>query len=159
MSTFTIRLFAPGDGEALADLHRRAILAVPDRYYTLEERESWAFGLKPELYGPKDGEVLEVAVRQDARAIAFCHSDRDEILGLYVDPDWQRRGVGSALLGRAEAMIAARGHGIAKVEASISARPFYESRGYRFVADHPHKSRGGLIQTAIEMAKTIVTSR
>ena len=159
MTGFTIRAFVASDGEALADLHRRAILAQPEEHYTLAERESWAFGLKPERYGPKDGAVLEVAVRQDGRAVAFCHSAEDQILGLYVDPDWQGRGLGSELLRRAEKAIATRGHVVVRVEATISARPFYESHGYRFVANHRHKTRGGLALTAADMAKTIVTSR
>jgi putative acetyltransferase len=160
LSTFVIRLFAPGDGEALAYLHRRAILATPDDHYTLAERESWASGLDPKFYGSEaDGSVLEVAVRRDDWPIAFCHNVNDEILGLYVDPDWQGRGTGSALLQRAEAMMATRGHDVSKVIATTSARAFYERHGYRFVADHPHKTRGGLVLPAVDMAKTIVTSR
>jgi putative acetyltransferase len=155
-----VRAFAPSDGVALVDLHRRAILATPGKYYSLQERESWAFGLRPEFYAPKEGGVLEVAaVREDGRTVAFCHNANDEILGLYVDPDWQGRGVGSDLLRRAEATIAARGHRVAKVTATISARPFYESHDYRFIADHPHKTRGGLILPAVALEKLIVTSR
>jgi GNAT superfamily N-acetyltransferase len=159
VTTIIIRAFATTDGEALADLHRRAILATSEAYYTLAERESWAFGLKPEFYAPKESGALEVAVRQDGRAVAFCHSAGNEILGLYVDPDWQARGVGSNLLLRAEAMIAARGHSAANVTATISARRFYESHGYRFVADHPHKTRGGLVLAAVALEKPIVTLR
>jgi putative acetyltransferase len=159
LSDFSIRAFAPSDGEALADLHRRAILATSEKYYSLEERESWAFGLKPDFYAPKGGGVLEVALAQDGRAVAFCQSAEDEILGLYVDPDWQGRGAGSALLQRAETMIAGRGHTVAKVTATISAWPFYETHGYRFLADHPHKTRGGLVLAAVALEKPIVTSR
>jgi putative acetyltransferase len=159
MNAFTIRAFAPSDGEAVADLHRRAILATSEGHYTLAERESWAFGLRPDLYAPPNGSIMEVAARDDGRPIGFCHSTRDEILGLYVDPDWQGRGVGSALLVRAEAMILGRGYTAAKVTATTSARPFYEARGYRFVAEHPHKTRGGLILRAVTLEKAIVTSR
>ena len=160
MSTFAIRLFAAGDGEALADLHRRAILASPDEHYTLAERESWASGLDPKFYGSNDdGSVLEVAVREDDWPIAFCHNINDEILGLYVDPDCHGHGAGSALLQRAEAMMAIRGHDVSRVIATTSARAFYERHGYRFVAEHPHKTRGGLVLSAVDMAKTIVTSR
>jgi putative acetyltransferase len=159
MNGFTIRSFGPGDGQAVADLHRRAILATSEEHYTLAERESWAFGLRPDFYAPLNGGVMEVAAGEDGQPIAFCHSTRDEILGLYVDPDWQGCGVGSALLERAETMIADRGYRTAKVTATTSARPFYEARGYSFVAEHPHKTSGGLVLPAVAMAKPIVTSR
>jgi putative acetyltransferase len=159
LTGFTVRGFEPGDGEAVADLHRRAILATPEEHYTLAERESWAFGLRPDFYAPLNGSVMEVAAREDGRPIAFCHCTRDEIVGLYVDPDWQGRGLGSALLERAEAMIAGRGYHAAKVTATTSARAFYEAHGYTFVADHPHQTRGGLILPAVAMEKLIVTSR
>jgi putative acetyltransferase len=159
MNAFTIRSFEPGDGQAVADLHRRAILATSEEHYTLAERESWAFGLRPDFYAPLNGSVMEIAAREDGRPIAFCHSTRDEILGLYVDPDWQGCGVGSALLERAETMIAGGSNPVAKVTATTSARSFYEARGYRFVAEHPHKTRGGLVLPAVAMEKPIVTSR
>lgn len=159
MSGFAVRAFRDDDGLALMDVHRRAILATSEEFYTLEQRQSWAHGIRPDFYAPKDGSVTEVAVASTDRPVAFCQSGADEILGLYVDPDWHDRGVGSALIVRAETMILARGHQVAKVKATTSARHFYESRGYRFIADFPHKTRGGLILPAIALEKPIVRRR
>ena len=42
---YLIRPFDPADAGSLADLHRRAILAVPDRFYSLADKQSWAHGI------------------------------------------------------------------------------------------------------------------
>ena len=52
------------------------------------------------------------------------------LLALYVEPDWQRRGVGGALLGGAHAVCRARSVARIHVVASLNAAPFYARRGY-----------------------------
>ncbi len=156
MSLIAVRAYEDGDGAILIDVHRRAILAVSDAFYSLAERQSWAFGLSPDLYGPTDSSVVEVALSDAGRPIGFCHSTEDEVLGLYIDPDWHGRGAGRTLLERAEAMVIARSHGLARVKSTTSARPFYEHHGYRFVADFPHKTRGGLVLPAVALEKQLV---
>ena len=154
MSGFTIRAFRPGDGEALADLHRRAILASSEAVYSNEQKESWAFGLKPEFYDASSG-VFEVAVDDDGVARGFCHAIDDEVLGFYVDPNWQRRGIGAALLARAEAGMAARGIPAAHVKATLTAQPFYERHGYAVLAQSEHKTRGGLVLPCVILEKQL----
>jgi putative acetyltransferase len=152
---FSIRAFRPSDGTALADLHRKAILATPDAYYTRPERESWAAGLKPDFYVPSEGGSIEVAVDPEDRPVAFCQSAGDAVLGLYVHPDWQRSGVGRALMHRAETRIAAAGHRTVRVHASNSAVPFYEGLGYAVVEATSHETRGGLVLLSTRLTKPL----
>jgi GNAT superfamily N-acetyltransferase len=155
LSGIAVRAYEAGDGDVLIDVHRRAILAVPDSFYSLAERQSWSSGLTAAFYAPKDGEVMELALSDTGMAIGFCHNTADEVLGLYVDPDWHGRGAGRTLLQRAEAMMIGRGHSLAHVKSTTSARPFYERYGYRFVADYPHKTRGGLVLPAVALEKEL----
>lgn len=155
MSGIAVRAFREGDGDILIDVHRRAILAVSDAFYTLAERQSWSAGLSPEFYGPKDGSVVEVALSDGGWPVGFCQNVNDEVLGLYVDPNWHGRGAGRTLLQRAEAMMIARGHSLAHVKSTTSAQPFYERHGYRYVADFPHKTRGGLVLPAVALEKEL----
>ncbi len=152
---FWIRPFRPSDGTALADLHRKAILATSDAYYTRVERESWAAGLEPEFYVPSEGGSIEVAVDPEDRPIAFCQDAGDEVLGLYVHPDWQRSGVGRELMQRAEARIETAGHRVVRVHASNSAVLFYESLGYTVVEATSHETRGGLALASTRLAKPL----
>lgn len=52
------------------------------------------------------------------------------LLALYVDPGWQGRGIGAALLCAAHAICRARGVARVHVAASLNAAPFYARRGY-----------------------------
>ena len=59
--------------------------------------------------------------------------DTVHLLSLYVDPGWQRRGIGGSLLGAAHAICRARGVARIHVAASLNAAPFYARRGYVWV--------------------------
>jgi GNAT superfamily N-acetyltransferase len=52
---------------------------------------------------------------------------------LFVDPEWQGRGVGSALIERAKA-LAPGGLGLFTHQRNVRARGFYERRGFRAVS-------------------------
>jgi GNAT superfamily N-acetyltransferase len=153
----TFRPFHPGDGEALANLHRAAILATPGDVYARAELESWAAGLRPGGYAGavQDGEIIDVMIDDTGSPIAFCGRREDSIASLYVHPDWQRHGLGGLLLGRAEAAIAGSGYGRVLVNASITAAPFYERHGYRLLQRFGHRTRGGLVLKAAELEKSI----
>ena len=152
--SWTIRPMRPGDGEQMQRLHRRAIMATSGDYYSLDERESWAFGLRADRYvRPVDGhfDVAEV----DNVVVAFCDHGPDEVIGLYIDPDFQGRGIGSALLGQAEDRMREAGTAVAKVHASLSSQAFYERHGYREVERTTHTSRGGLILPSVRLHKPL----
>jgi len=56
--------------------------------------------------------------------------DRDRVAALYVSPPCSRRGIGSALLARAEHSIQSSGYAMARLESSQNALDFYLRRGY-----------------------------
>ncbi len=153
-----VRAFATTDGEALARLHIRAILATSDQFYAAAERESWASALTAQGYANSvaSGEIIEVAADGERAPVAFCSRRGDEILGLYVDPDWQGVGIGGLLLDRAETAIAATGHRIIKIKSSLSAVSFYQTHGYAVTSKGTHATRGGLILGSANLEKLIV---
>ena len=153
-----VRPFRPTDGPALVDLHTSAILAIPDSFYAPKLKRSWAHGLRPEGYAGQQG-VFEVVADDEDRAVAFCHAVGDEVVGLYVHPQWQGRGTGKLLLERAERRIWAEGHDRVQIKASLNARGFYEAQGYALVDTTEHKTRGGLMLACLLLEKRIVTSR
>jgi ribosomal protein S18 acetylase RimI-like enzyme len=153
---FSIRAFSPEDAPALCKLHTRAILATPDAVYSKEQRVSWAHGLTPQAYldaADKD-ETYEVAVKV-GKVIGFCGRTAETVRGLYIDPDWQRHGIGRELLARAEAILRAEGRTVIDIEASLSAVGFYASAGYIKTSEEMRPSRGGLMMGSCMMRKAL----
>ena len=154
LAKYSIRPFTPKDATALCRLHIRSILATSETFYSKEQRDSWAHGLKPQGYldaSDKD-ETYEVAVA-DGQVIGFCGRTAETVRGLYVDPNWQRHGIGRELLARAEAILRAEGRTAMVIEASLAAEAFYVSAGYTKTSEDLRPSRGGLMMGACMMRK------
>jgi GNAT superfamily N-acetyltransferase len=137
-------------------LHTRAILAAPDAFYSKEQRISWAYGLTPQGYvdASNKDEIYEVAT-VGGEVMGFCGRTAETVRGLYVDPDFQGRGIGRELLARAEAVLRSEGRTVMKIEASLSAEAFYASAGYRKITEEIRPSRGGLMMGACMMRKEL----
>jgi putative acetyltransferase len=117
------------DEEALARIRRSAILALAVPAMPREQAEQWA------TRAPADRMARairdhDVWVAVEGAAIGWVEVDRDRVAALYVSPSCSRRGVGSALLARAETSIRSSGYATARLEASQNALAFYLRRGY-----------------------------
>jgi len=155
---YRIRRGRPEDAEGLYAVHERAVRVLGRRVYSDSQVESWIHGNSPARYVEAmchDGEIFEVAISRLRGIVGFCALKGDEVRSLYVDPDWSRLGVGSALLQRAEAIIAAVGHDKVVIGASLAGLPFYEQHGYRIVKHRHWRSRGGLMIPAADMEKPV----
>lgn len=153
---FSIR---PARGEDAADLlriHRRAIRELGRGRYSESELESWAHGLSEDFYRAAIVKPSHFEVAHDAggAVIAFAATRGNEVWLLYVDPDWARRGVGSALLERAERHLFAAGHDAIWVQSSLNAEPFYAAHGYGDGKTIDAETRGGRDVKAVIMTKT-----
>ncbi|MGH2798501.1 MAG: GNAT family N-acetyltransferase [Thermoleophilaceae bacterium] len=65
-----------------------------------------------------------VWVAVEGAVIGWVEVDRDRVAALYVSPSCSRRGVGSALLARAETSIQSSGYATARLESSQNALDF-----------------------------------
>jgi putative acetyltransferase len=144
-STIHYRPGTPEDGAAMLSIHTRAIELVAVRDYGEDMARSWAHGLTAEGYSRSmaDGEIFEVAVC-DGRVIGFCGYKNDEICGLYVDPDFGRRGIASRLLEHAMQALRRQGHRRVIVDSSVTAVPFYRQHGFCVVKERTRMTRGGM---------------
>ena len=157
-TAFTVREATPEDAEAIMSVHVRAILELGVAAYTQAEAESWAAKLRPEGYARVmvDGlERFEVAVDDAGRVVGFCSVAENEIKGLYVDPDWARRGIATGLVARAEQRIGAEGHESVAISATLSGLPFYLVRGYVIEEHDEWETRGGLVLKAATLRKRL----
>ena len=152
---WTIRAATPADTDAIARVHRRAILVLGRSHYTEAEVASWAGNLDPNFYARVFARSLlfEVAVSAAGEVVAIGGARPGEVSLLYTDPDWVRQGIGSALLARAEAAIRAEGAELLRVESSLTAEGFYKRHGYTRQRIYGHRTRGGLVLAAVTMIK------
>lgn len=150
---FIIRPWDEEDGQDMAALHRRAILATSDEFYTKEQRESWAHGLTGEGYAKSaaSGENFIIAVDENDKPLAFCGYKDNEICGLYVAPEHQGRGIGKRLFFRACINMFQKQPEKIIVSSSAPAVRFYEHFGYRVEREVTHDTRGGVKLNAFDM--------
>jgi GNAT superfamily N-acetyltransferase len=147
-AAYAIRQATPDDAEAIMAVHVRSILELGVSAYTRAEAESWAARLRPEGYVrimTEGVEFFEVAVGDAEAIVGFCSVAGNEIMGLYVDPDWARCGIASAFVARAERRIGDAGHDCVVIRAARSGLPFYLARGYAVEHEAEWQTRGGLV--------------
>ncbi len=128
MPDVEIRLAQPDDLEATVGVWERSRWGVQP---WLEERMNYTH--EDNLRHFRDVVMREyqvwlaVADSEVVGLIAFSEGDVDQ---LYVEPRWQGRGVGSALLERAKE-LSPRGITLHTHQRNERARAFYEGRGFR----------------------------
>lgn len=157
---YRIRRGGLSDADSLYAIHERAVRVLGRRVYNDSQVESWLHGNVPALYIEAmrdEGELFQVAVTRPRGIVGFCAVKDAELRSLYVDPDWAGLGVGSTLLRRAEAIIAAAGHDRVVIGASLAGLPFYEQHGYSVVKHRHWRTRGGLMIPAADMEKRLGT--
>jgi GNAT superfamily N-acetyltransferase len=125
-----IRLGTPADLVALADIYRRASLSNPgDRDRLLAHPEYLA--LEPD--GLTEGRTH--VAEEGGSVVGFATwAETDggslELEDLFVDPQWMRRGIATALVDRIADVLRSRGADTLEVTASPDALGFYRSVGF-----------------------------
>ena len=140
----SLRPFRPDDAPVLLTLFRDTIRRVNCRDYSPAQIAAWASDdIDPDAWATRFAGRFAVVAEDEGRLAGFAdleangHVDR-----FYVSADYQGQGVGRALL--AEVVAEARRLGLVRlfVEASITARPFFESQGFAVLAPQVVVCRG-----------------
>lgn len=129
---FTVRSYRPEDAIPLWNLFRETVRRVNSRDYDPRQIEAWAPAELPiESWSRRFGERVVLVAVQGDRPVGFGELDACGHLDrFYVSADHQRRGIGRAILNGL--LVEARNLGLRRVEveASITARPFFEAMGF-----------------------------
>ena len=145
------------DRQEIVRLFRETIRTVNIADYSVEEAEDWAacgekVGYWEDLIGKLYFIVAEVVDGKTLPALSVERNEKGPIIGfasisddgylhaVFVHKDYQRCGVGTALLQTLERYAA--GRNILKIvsEVSITARPFFEHEGFRVVKEQRRKA-------------------
>jgi len=128
-----IKTANPDHAKELHRIHTDAVNKVCQTFYTEKQTKVWLKGRSPEGYkGIEKGEMY--IAEEDGKIIGFGHAIPGEILAIYVDPVFHKKGVGKLLLEHGLKM-ALKNHKKVKVESALNAEGFYEKHGFVKIKD------------------------
>lgn len=129
-----IRIYQAGDCPVLARLFYQTVHTVNARDYTQEQLDAWASGqVDLEAWNASFLSHRTLVALKDGAIVGFGDMDEGGYLDrLYVHKDFQGQGVASAICDSLEQWCTAP---TIVTHASITARPFFEKRGYRVLKE------------------------
>lgn len=156
---------SPNDARAILEIHYLAVRQTAASAYPKEVIEAWS-------QNPDDEERIQrikkawienpehyfVVAKLGDRIVGFgfVHTN-GEIQGVYVHPDFGRRGIGGYILAALEDWAIASGLSQLRLDASLNAEAFYKRHGFEVVEYGTHRLRSGLLMECVKMYKNLKT--
>ncbi len=142
MNTDTIRRVRFGEINRLSTLIRHTLLVSNSPHYDLQAVKNLS-----RQYSVRN--VRDMALRRemfvhvrDNRITGTVSLKNDTLFSFFVDPDSQRKGIGSRLLDFAEKEAVINGKKVLKVGASITAKGFYLAKGFLMIKQEGDETFG-----------------
>jgi putative acetyltransferase len=145
--TVEIRSFHASDIDEIVTLFFDTVHTINRRDYSQEQLDAWAPAeeMKQRVTSWAESMSLNttyVAVVEDIIVGFSDMTDGGHLYRLFVHKDYQGLGIASALVEKLEAEAVRRGLTELDTDASITARPFFERRGYRVVSSQEAVRQG-----------------
>lgn len=145
-----IRKYERDDLEKIIKLFRDTVHNVNIKDYNPEQVEAWApaDSIDMEMWNKTLSEHHTFVAVNDSEVIGFGDIDDAGYLDrLYVHHDYQRQGVATLICNKLESMIDADQAIV--THASITAKPFFEKRGYMVVKEQLVERNGVFLKNYI----------
>lgn len=145
-----IREYQSADCKELTELFYNTVHTVNAKDYTKEQLDVWATGqVNLKKWNQSLQEHFSIVVVDDDVIVGFGDIDVTGCLDrLFVHSDYQGKGIATAICNQLEAAV----QGSIVTHASITARPFFENRGY-IVIKEQQVVRQGISLTNFIMEK------
>ena len=145
-----IRMYRPSDCKILTELFYNTVHTVNARDYTEEQLNVWATGeVDLEKWNQSLQEHFSVVAVDNGTVVGFGDIDHTGYLDrLFVHADYQGKGVGTAICNQLEQAV----QGTIVTHTSITAKPFFEKRGYSVMKEQSVE-RQGIFLTNYRMEK------
>jgi putative acetyltransferase len=154
-----IRQFAASDAEAWLDVHRAAIHGLAASDYPQAVIDAWAPPVSAQmiehLQRAQLGTRIVAEIGGELAGIGELARENSELRACYVSPDFTRRGVGTALVTKLEALARNAGIGTLSLASSITAEPFYLHLGYTVTGRDTHVLHTGEAMASVLMQKSL----
>ena len=132
-----IRAYTPADCQRTAALFYDTVHAVACRDYSQEQLDAWA-PAAPDVSAWEDSLAANYTVVAENEGVIAGFADLAPggyFNRLYIHRDFQRMGIASELCLALENRARMQGIKELTVHASITARPFFEKRGYKLLRE------------------------
>jgi putative acetyltransferase len=131
-SKFALRPCLPADVSVLAEIFRESISELTSDDYSEAQQEAWAASAEDQAgFAARLGKQLTLVATMQGSPVGFASlAGADKLDMLYVHPGVAGHGVAAMLADALEKLAAARGAQKLSVDASDTARDFFEKRGY-----------------------------
>jgi len=129
---FALRPYLAEDAEVVAEIFRAAIAELTGDDYSEAQQEAWASAADDVTeFTKKLGRQLTLVATMSGSPVGFASLEgRDKVDMIYVHPGAAGHGAGAMLADALEKLAGARGAAKLTVDASDTARGFFEKRGY-----------------------------
>ena len=148
-----IRQYEPTDCEDLVKLFYHSVHTINAKDYSQEQLNVWATNkIDLEVWNKSLSEHYTVVAVENNIIVGFGDIDKSGYLDrLYVHKDYQRQGIATAICDKLEQAVK-----VNKIitHASITAKPFFEQRGFKVVKEQ-QVERNGIALTNYVMEKQI----
>ena len=136
-----IRIYQPPDCPGLAALFYDTVHIVNARDYSPEQLDAWAPGaVDLDAWNRSFLEHHTLVALREGVIVGFGDIAEDGYLDrLYVHKDFQRQGIATALCDALEGSVSCA---VITTQASITARPLFEKRGYRVIKEQRVERNG-----------------
>ena len=156
-----IRSFQESDMNQVVTLFYETVHSVNAQDYSTEQLNAWApkEAIAANLINWKGSLETNITYIAEikAKVVGFSDMTRSGYLDrIYIHKDFQGQGIATALINRIE--WKARKIGLLKIdtEASLTARSFFEHRGYQLIKSQ-HVNRKGIILHNFQMTKWLIS--
>lgn len=135
-----LREYITSDCEQLSKFFFQTVHSVNAKDYTKEQLDVWATGtVDLKEWDKSFTEHYTVVAIDNNIIVGFGDIDKTGYLDrLYVHADYQGKGVATAICNRLEQAV----QGKITTHASITAKPFFEKRGYKVVKEQQVERQG-----------------
>lgn len=135
-----IREYQTSDCKEITELFYNTVHTVNANDYTKEQLSVWATGqVDLEKWNESLQEHFSVVVVDDEIIVGFGNIDNTGYLDrLFVHTDYQGKGIATAICNQLEQAV----KGDITTHASITAKPFFEKRGYKIVKEQQIERQG-----------------
>ncbi|NFN95738.1 GNAT family N-acetyltransferase [Clostridium botulinum] len=136
-----IREYTSADCNSLAELFYNTVHSINEKDYSEEQLNVWATGrVNFEAWNRSFLEHFTVVAVDDDVIVGFGDIDKTGYLDrLFVHKNYQKRGVAKAICDELEKKVNTERF---ITHASITARPFFEKRGYRVLKEQQVEREG-----------------